>query len=271
MGDVPLDESIIRDAERAIAGDGPVRLNYQVQNTHRAVGTQLSSRIAIAHGSRGLPDGTIELNLSGSAGQSLGAFLMKGVRIRLAGEANDYVGKGLSGGEISVRPVDAAKFRTHENSIIGNTVLYGATSGALYAAGQAGERFCVRSSGANAVVEGVGDHGCEYMTGGTVIVLGRTGRNFGAGMTGGIAYILDEEKKFEGCYNPRLVVIQRLLGNGDIKIVRGFIEKHWEFTKSQRARDVLDHWDRYQPMFWKVIPKETLARLAKESPVAIGG
>jgi glutamate synthase domain-containing protein 3 len=174
-----------------------------VKNTFRSIGTQLSGEIAYRYGDEGLPDGTLNLTLSGSAGQSLGAFLVKGVRITLVGESNDYVGKGMSGGEIILVPSPAAKFDPAKNSICGNTVLYGATGGSLYIRGRAGERFAVRNSGATAVVEGIGDHGCEYMTNGQVIVLGLTGKNFAAGMSGGLAYVLDQEGSFEQrCNRP---------------------------------------------------------------------
>ncbi|MBI2871230.1 MAG: glutamate synthase large subunit [Candidatus Omnitrophica bacterium] len=269
VGDTPLDDQIIRDAAPALTRGEPVRLEYPVRNTMRAIGTKLSYTAAKRFENGGLQAGTIEIHLKGSAGQSLGAFLIKGVRIFLEGEANDYVGKGLSGGEIIVRPPAQAGFATHENAIIGNTVLYGATSGELYAAGRAGERFCVRNSGGLAVVEGIGDHGCEYMTGGTVVVLGEAGRNFGAGMTGGLAFVLDERGELSARFNPQLVLLERLSKDGDIEVVRRLIERHGEFTESPRARTVLDGWEEFLPLFWKVIPKEVKAIEAQEAPEAV--
>jgi glutamate synthase domain-containing protein 2/glutamate synthase domain-containing protein 1/glutamate synthase domain-containing protein 3 len=193
IGESPLDDAILQDCKDAIVDAVKMTKDYRVRNVHRSIGTKVSGEIGYQHGAEGLPEGTLTLNLTGTAGQSFGAFLTSGIRMVLSGEANDYVGKGMSGGEIIVRPPADHTYKPHENSIVGNTCLYGATGGKLFANGRAGERFAVRNSGATAVVEGVGDHGCEYMTGGTVVVLGRTGKNFGAGMTGGIAYVLDLE------------------------------------------------------------------------------
>ena len=175
-------------------------------------------------------------------------------RTVLTGEANDYVGKSMAGGEIVVRPSADARYASHENTIIGNTVMYGATGGTLFAAGQAGERFCVRNSGGESVVEGIGDHGCEYMTGGTVVVLGRTGRNFAAGMTGGVAFILDEDHDFEKLYNPQLVGLERISDAGDIMTLQSLTLRHQALTHSLRAQEILHRWDYYLPMFWKVVP-----------------
>ncbi|MBI2911410.1 MAG: glutamate synthase large subunit [Chloroflexi bacterium] len=254
-GDVPLDETILTDAAPALAGTGRVQLSYTVRNVNRAVGTRVAGEIAYRYGNAGLPDGTIDLTFRGTAGQSFGAFCVQGLRLTLEGEANDYVGKGMGGGEIVVKPSPRARFRAHANIIMGNTVLYGATGGYLFAAGRAGERFAVRNSGAVAVVEGVGDHGCEYMTAGVVVVLGETGRNFGAGMSNGVAFVLDEQNEFHRRFNPELVEIRRLGEISDEEIVlRDFIERHIAATSSQRGREILDRWTHYLPLFWKVAP-----------------
>src|SRR5579871_3750615 len=221
----PLDDIILQDAKDAITEQQPISLSYRVTNVNRSVGTKVSGEIGYQYGEAGLPEGTLELKLEGSAGQSFGTFLAPGIRLILEGEANDYVGKGMSGGEIIVKPSPGHKFVAGDNSIVGNTCIYGATGGTLLANGRAGERFGVRNSGATAVVEGVGDHGCEYMTGGTVVVLGRTGKNFGAGMTGGLAYVLDVEERFGDLYNPGLVGIERL-NDEDKGIVQQLIYKH---------------------------------------------
>ena len=196
----------------------------------------------------------LEINLRGSAGQSLCAFLSPGLRVILTGEANDYVGKCMSGGQVILKPRPEHKFVAHEAMIAGNTCLYGATGGQFFANGKAGERFAVRNSGATAVIEGLGDHGCEYMTNGTVLVLGNTGRNFGAGMTGGTAYVLDLEDTFEKLYNPQLIQVERLSSLEDKQIVKDLAYKHLEATESARAREILGEWARFQPKFWKVSP-----------------
>ena len=249
-----LDDSILQDAREAVNDQLPLALSYRVKNTNRAVGTKLSGEIAYLWGEQGLPDGTIELNLRGSAGQSLGAFLSPGVRITLIGEANDYVGKGMGGGEIVVRPPTTRPYVAHENSIVGNTCLYGGTGGMFFAAGRAGERFAVRNSGVTAVIEGVGDHGCEYMTGGRVLVLGKTGKNFGAGMTGGIAYVLDLDESFPIGLNRELVIHERLESEEDIIAVKELVYKHLERTESDRAKEILSDWSRYQSKFWRIRP-----------------
>jgi glutamate synthase domain-containing protein 3 len=231
-----------------------VQIRYAIRNDQRTVGTRLSGEVARRHGGDGLEPGTITVNLEGTAGQSFGAFAMRGLRLLLSGEANDYVGKGLCGAEIVVRPPSGAPFESHRNVIVGNTVLYGATSGRLHAAGRAGERFAVRNSGAEAVVEGAGDHCCEYMTGGVVAVLGPTGRNFGAGMSAGVAYVLDEAGDFPRKVNTELVHLERL-GDGDDRAqLLGLLRDHLAATDSARARAILDAFDRYAPKFWKVLP-----------------
>ena len=249
-----LDDSILQDAREAVNDQLPITLSYRVKSVNRAVGTKLSGEIGYLWGEQGLPEGTIELELRGSAGQSLGAFLSPGVKITLTGEANDYVGKGMGGGEIVVKPPANRKYVAHENSIVGNTCLYGGTGGEFYAAGRAGERFGVRNSGVTAVIEGVGDHGCEYMTGGAVLVLGRTGKNFGAGMTGGVAYVLDLEDSFPRMLNSELVVHERLAGEEDIVAVKWLVYKHLERTESDQAKEILGDWHSYEPKFWKIRP-----------------
>ncbi|HEY8478106.1 MAG TPA: glutamate synthase large subunit [Chloroflexota bacterium] len=267
-GDAPLDERIIRDAAAALERGEPVALSYPIRNSNRSVGTRLAGAVAYRYRRQKLPEGTITITFHGSAGQSFGAFVTDGMRLVLEGEANDYVGKGLSGGEIIVRPPSGATYPTHKNVIMGNTVLYGATGGALFAAGRAGERFAVRNSGALAVVEGTGDHCCEYMTAGVVVVLGPTGRNFGAGMSNGVAFVLDEEGDFLLKYNPELVVPQRLADEADIALLRSMVEAHLAKTNSPRAREVLDRWDHYLPLFWKVAPKATPKPVAATETVA---
>ena len=231
---------------------------YPVINTDRNVGTRLSGRIAEVHGNHGLPDGSIQITCTGSAGQSFGTFLCSGVDLTLIGEGNDYVGKGMCGGSIVIRPCEnmADSFVQSENSIIGNTVLYGATGGELYANGRAGERFCVRNSGGTAVCEGVGDHGCEYMTNGLVAILGLTGQNFGAGMSGGVAYILDNDGKFQSRLNPEMVVALPVARDADIAEIKDLIEKHAEKTGSTIAQELLADWDNTLHSMLRVIPKD---------------
>jgi glutamate synthase (NADPH/NADH) large chain/glutamate synthase (ferredoxin) len=260
--DRPLDDAVLQDAKDAITDKTPMSLSYKVRNVNRSVGARISGEIGYQRGPQGLPEATLELKLEGSAGQSLGAFLSPGLRIVLEGEANDYVGKSMSGGEIIVRPPAERQFTAEDNSIIGNTVMYGATGGVLYASGRAGERFAVRNSGGTAVVEGLGDHGCEYMTNGTVVVLGRTGRNFGAGMTGGVAYVLDLEDKFESLINPQLIGVERL-SEPDVALVQQLVYKHLENTESQRAKEILADWPRYGAKFWKARPHPPAAKPAE--------
>ncbi len=277
-----LDQELVKQAAPALERGEAVKINLPVRNLNRTVGAMLSGAVATKYGHAGLPDDTIHITLSGTAGQSFGAFLARGVTMDLVGEGNDYVGKGLSGGRIVVRP--DAKFRgdTAENIIIGNTVLYGAIEGEAFFAGVGGERFAVRNSGATAVVEGVGDHGCEYMTGGTVVVLGETGRNFAAGMSGGVAYVFDEDGSFAGRCNMAQVALEpveeefaarkgteegddleshgrvdvRHLGLADEAILKGLIEKHAQYTGSVTAKRILEHWSSYRAKFVKVMPHE---------------
>ncbi len=257
-----LDAQIIKDASAVFSRGEKMQLTYSVRNTHRAVGTRLSSEITRKFGMSKLADGHVTVRLRGSAGQSLGAFLCKGITLEVFGDANDYVGKGLSGGTIIVRPAVSSPLASQKNTIIGNTVLYGATSGRLFAAGQAGERFAVRNSGATVVVEGCGANGCEYMTGGVAVVLGEVGANFGAGMTGGMAFIYDPEERFARRANPENIVWQRLASAHWEGVLRGLIEEHAARTDSKWSKGLLEDWDRVAGLFWQVCPKEMLTRLA---------
>ncbi len=264
--DDALDHELILQAEPALARGEHVRLEARVRNVNRCVGGLLSSRIARDLGADGLPEGTIEVAFTGSAGQSFGGWLMAGVSFALHGDANDYTGKGLSGGVLSVQPPAGVTFAAEENVIVGNTVLYGATSGRAFFRGQAGERFCVRNSGASAVVEGVGDHGCEYMTGGRVVVLGPTGRNFAAGMSGGVAYVLDEDGAFAAKVNPEMV--DQLEAMDDVtQECFELVAEHGRRTGSAKAAAVLADWEAARARFVKVFPtdyKRVLAELAAE-------
>ncbi|MCL6644355.1 MAG: glutamate synthase large subunit [Dehalococcoidia bacterium] len=249
----------------------PVQAELPIRNIHRTVGTILSSEITRRYGARGLPEDTIQLHFRGSAGQSLMAFGVRGVTVRVEGDVNDYCAKGLSGGKVIVFPDREARFVPEENIIAGNVVLYGATSGEVYLRGIAGERFCVRNSGARAVVEGVGDHGCEYMTGGVAVILGETGRNFAAGMSGGIAYVLDEAGRFPTLVNREMVELEDLSQEEDQRTLRTLIERHVRYTGSTRGQYVLDNWERLLQKFVKVMPldyKRALAELARERQAA---
>ena len=252
-----LDHKILAAARAAIDTLVPIEIDLPVRNVHRTVGTMLSGEIARKYGSVGLPDDTIRIQLTGSAGQSLGAFLTNGVTLTLEGEANDYVGKGLSGGRLIVYPPRASGFAAEENILIGNVALYGATSGEAFFNGVAGERFAVRNSGATAVVEGVGDHGCEYMTKGTVLVLGSCGRNFAAGMSGGVAYVFDEQRNFteERC-TLGSVDLEPLVEAQDLQIVKDLVTRHLELTGSRRAKWILGHWSDTLSHFIKIFPHE---------------
>ncbi|MDR6852651.1 glutamate synthase (NADPH/NADH) large chain [Sphingomonas sp. BE123] len=257
-----LDAQIIADARAVFERGEKMQLAYNVRNTHRAVGTRLSSEITRSFGMSKLNDGHVQIRLRGSAGQSLGAFLCKGVTLEVFGDANDYVGKGLSGGTIVVRPLVSSPLASQDNTIIGNTVLYGATSGRLFAAGQAGERFAVRNSGAQVVVEGCGANGCEYMTGGVAVVLGEVGANFGAGMTGGMAFIYDESGTFDARANGESIVWQRLTSLHWEAVLKNLVTDHAEATDSKWSRGLLEDWERVRGHFWQVVPKEMLTRLA---------
>jgi len=289
-----LDRRLIEAAAPALEGGTAVQITETISNTDRSAGAMLSGEVAKRYGARGLPEDTIAISLTGTGGQSLGAWLMTGVSIDLVGEANDYVGKGLSGGRLVVRPKPDARIVPSESIIIGNTALYGAIGGQCYFRGVAGERFAVRNSGAIAVVEGTGDHGCEYMTGGIVVVLGKTGRNFAAGMSGGIAYVLDEDGTFDSRCNMAMVELEPVaeeemisardyhhagdleshgeveimgdLSSGDAERLKALIERHKSFTNSDVAAKILDNWGVYLPKFRKVMPtdyRKALADMAK--------
>ncbi len=253
-----LDDHIDHEIMKRIDLDKvvPTTIDLPIDNSKRAAGTLLSGELAKRYGARGLPDGSIHVRLSGSAGQSLGAFLVAGVTLELAGDANDYIGKGLSGGRIVVRLPPTARYAAEDNVIIGNVALYGATGGDLFANGLAGERFAVRNSGARAVVEGVGDHGCEYMTGGVVVVLGPVGRNFGAGMSGGTAFVFDPSQTFRSRCNLDMIELEPLVDESDLWLVHGLIEDHVRLTGSARGKKLLDTWDHISARFVKVIPTE---------------
>jgi glutamate synthase (NADPH/NADH) large chain len=282
-----LDHQLIADGALAIEQSKPVRLEYRIRNAHRSVGAMLSGTIARRHGHRGLPEDTLHVAFDGTAGQSFGAFLARGVTFELQGATNDYVGKGLSGGRIVVYPNPESPARPEENIVVGNTVMYGAIDGEAYFRGVAGERFCVRNSGASALVEGTGDHGCEYMTGGTVVVLGRTGRNFAAGMSGGVAYVYDGDGTFAERCNVSMVALERMLpeadqlraekelaaagkgrvlhaGQADEALLRSLIERHLRFTGSTLALALLDRWDTARSRFVKVFPYEYQRALTEQ-------
>ena len=254
--DQALDYKLIDHARDAIDGGDPIVIKLPIRNIHRTVGAMLSGEIARRHGSAGLPDGTIHFQFTGSAGQSFGAFLAHGVTLELEGDANDYVGKGLSGGKLIVYPPRASTFLPEENIVIGNVALYGATSGEAFLNGMAGERFAVRNSGATAVVEGLGDHGCEYMTNGLVVVLGKVGRNFAAGMSGGIAFVLDEKGDFAEKRCNTAGVDLESVGEADAGLLQGLIYRHVEYTASPRGKWILENWEQMVPQFVKVFPHE---------------
>jgi glutamate synthase domain-containing protein 3 len=264
--DDALDWELLRKCEPALERGESVRLGpIPVRNVNRTVGGILSGEVARRRGARGLPEGTIEIALSGSAGQSFGAWLAPGITLSLRGETNDYAGKGLSGGIISVRPPEKARFLAEENMIVGNTVLYGAIAGRAFFRGLAGERFAVRNSGAKTVVEGLGDHGCEYMTGGRVVVLGRTGRNFAAGMSGGIAYVYDQDRAFAGRCNLELVELEEL-GERDEADVKELIAEHVARTGSLVGRNLLASWEKgARERFVKVMPRDYKRVLAEQA------
>jgi len=295
-----LDRKLIAQAQAALDRGAPVRISAAIRNIDRSAGAMLSGEIAKRYGHTGLPDDTIHVSLTGTAGQSFGAFLAKGVTFEIEGDANDYVGKGLSGGRIVIRPPADAGIVPEESIIVGNTVLYGAIAGECYFRGVAGERFAVRNSGATAVIEGAGDHCCEYMTGGVVVVIGRTGRNFAAGMSGGIAYVLDEDGSFEQRCNLAMVelepvpeeeeISEKIFGHAndletsgrvditsdmtryDAERLRILITRHTRFTGSKRGAEILANWNQYLPMFRKVMPVEyrrALQELKKEQAAAM--
>jgi glutamate synthase (NADPH/NADH) large chain len=293
-----LDRRLIAEAAPALESGTPVVIETEIRNVDRSTGAMLSGEVARRYGHEGLNDDTVTVKLTGTAGQSFGAFLARGVTLDLVGDANDYVGKGLSGGRIVVRPPAGAKYEPTESIIVGNTVLYGAVEGECYFSGIAGERFAVRNSGAVAVVEGVGDHGCEYMTGGIAVVIGRTGRNFAAGMSGGIAYVLDEDGSFASRCNLAMVelepvpeeddLLEQLHHHGGDMECHGrvdvssdmtthdeerlvtLIQNHLHYTGSARARHILDNWSEFRPKFVKVMPVEYRRALREMEQARMG-
>jgi glutamate synthase (NADPH/NADH) large chain len=274
-----LDWSLISKAKPALENADPVSGEFLIRNVNRAVGTMLSNEISKVYLGKGLPEGTIHYKFKGSAGQSFGAFAAPGLRFELEGDANDYFGKGLSGGQLILYPDKRSKFDPSDNIIAGNVAFYGATAGEAYIRGLAGERFAVRNSGAKAVVEGVGDHGCEYMTGGTVVILGETGRNFAAGMSGGIAYVYDTKGKFKERCNTEMIGFDPM-EQEDIAALKHLIENHHKYTGSTTASYILRNWDASLKQFVKVMPtdykavlqkKKELKKLEQENKVAING
>jgi glutamate synthase (ferredoxin) len=266
-----LDNELIAQSVNALERGTPVSLQLPIRNVHRTVGTMLGYQVTRRYGAEGLPDDTIRIKFSGSAGQSFGAFVPRGITLELEGDSNDYIAKGLSGGKVIVYPPRHATLVPEANIVIGNVALYGATGGEAYFRGLAGERFAVRNSGALAVVEGVGDHGCEYMTGGRVVVLGRTGRNFAAGMSGGIAYVLDVNGDFGMRCNPEFVDLEPLGSSEDIELVRDLIRRHVMHTGSEHATRILDAWAETQGLFVKVMPRDYKRVLTAQAVAAAEG
>ena len=258
-----LDNKLIIDCAKSLDDALVTNNEYKINNTNRTVGTMLGYEVTRRFGAKGLPDATIKLHFSGSAGQSFGAFVPSGIEMTLEGDSNDYLGKGLSGGRIILHPDKRAKFAAHENVIAGNVIGYGATSGEIFISGIVGERFCVRNSGATAIVEGVGDHGCEYMTGGRVVVLGMTGRNFAAGMSGGISYIYDIDGNFASRVNTELVDLVSL-EKEDITWLKTVISRHAALTGSSRAQEILDDWKKSFAMIRKVLPRDFARVIAEQ-------
>jgi glutamate synthase (NADPH/NADH) large chain len=251
-----LDNELIALCQPALDRGEKVIADLEIRNVNRTVGTMLGSELTRRYGNNGLPDDTIDITFHGSAGQSFGAFVPSGITLRLEGDTNDYVGKGLSGGKLIVYPPKVATFVPEENIVVGNVALYGATSGAAFFRGVAGERFMVRNSGAVGVVEGTGDHGCEYMTGGRAVIIGKTGRNFGAGMSGGIAYVFDEDGTFATRCNMEMVGLEALEEHEDLDLVQGLLERHFEYTGSTVADNILRDWPAQSGKFVKVMPSE---------------
>ena len=262
-----LDNSYLKEVCEAIDAGKNFSTEVSIRNIHRTVGTLVSSEIAKRFGHKGLPDDTVKITYKGACGQSFGAFASKGMTMILKGEANDYLGKGLSGGRIIVKPYALADYAPDENVIAGNVVLYGATGGEVYLNGQAGERFAIRNSGATVVVEGIGDHGCEYMTGGCAVILGSTGVNFGAGMSGGIAYVYDEKGSFDNQCNLDTLDLELVDSKEDEDHLRQLLEKHLDYTGSPKAAHILSSWESSLPRFIKVFPmeyKRALGKLSRE-------
>ncbi len=254
--------TLLRICEPAIERGEKVIAELPIRNVHRVVGTITSGEITRKYGAKGLPDDTIRILFKGSAGQSFGAFMTRGMTFTLEGDANDYLGKGLSGGRIILFPPKQSTFAAENNMIAGNVALYGATAGEIYIRGMAGERFAVRNSGVTAVVEAIGDNGCEYMTGGRVAVLGRAGRNFGAGMSGGVAFVLDEAGDFATRVNLQMVAVEKVESAREVAELKELVEKHQALTGSTRAKAILGAWEAYLPKFVKVMPKDYKRMLA---------
>ena len=276
--DHALDESIdnrelIPAAQGVIDGEQNFCVaDLEIKNTDRSAGSTLAGMIALKHGFAGLPEDSITFKFKGQAGQSFGCFATRGMTMLLEGDANDYVGKGLCGGKIAVFPPLTATFKASENIIAGNTVLYGATEGEVFLRGVAGERFAVRNSGASSVVEGVGDHGCEYMTGGTIVVIGPTGRNFAAGMSGGVAYVYDDNSMFPKLCNQEMVSLESVTAEADKAVLKGLLEKHLKYTGSITAQSILEDWENEVRWFVKVMPndyKRVLEAMAKRVDVSV--
>jgi len=263
-----IDFDIIEQAHPALFRKEKTTLDFDIHNTDRAVGAILSNEISKIYGAQGLPENTLKLNFTGAAGQSFGAFATKGLTMVVNGNTNDYLGKGLSGAKLIIKVPEESTIIPEENIITGNVTLYGATDGEVYINGKAGERFCVRNSGAKAVVEGIGDHGCEYMTGGVAVILGQVGRNFGAGMSGGIAYIYDDKKTFEAHCNKESLNLEPVVEQKDISELKELIENHYNATLSPLAQRILENWENELPKFIKIFPeeyKQALKRLEEEN------
>lgn len=261
-----VDRELIYRAQSALQSGEPVQAHFTINNQNRAVGTMLSHEISKKCGAPGLPENTIHFKFTGTAGQSFGAFAAHGLTLELEGDANDYVGKGLSGGRLIIYPHSSATFTANENIIIGNVAFYGATNGEAYLNGLAGERFCVRNSGARVVVEGVGDHGCEYMTGGIALILGPTGRNFAAGMSGGVAYVYDQDFSFTSNCNMEMILLDTL-DQEDQDVIKNMISNHLQYTGSPVAKNLISNWEEVQNRFIKVIPIDYKKVLEKRKEV----
>jgi glutamate synthase (NADPH/NADH) large chain len=262
-----LDEQIIKDAEALFKNKQKIQLAYNIKNTDRALGTRFSSEVTRRFGMSALSDDFAFIRMRGTAGQSLGAFTAKGITLEVFGDANDYVGKGLSGGKIIVRPKTSTTLATNKNVIIGNTVLYGATKGQLFAAGLAGDRFCVRNSGAETIVEGCGDNACEYMTGGNAVILGSVGNNFAAGMTGGMAFVYDKSGTLPVRINLEDVIYQQQMTSYWEEFLFLKIKLHYQTTQSNHAKNLIDNWEKEKFLFWQIIPKEMIKKF--KNPVFI--
>jgi glutamate synthase domain-containing protein 3 len=263
-----FDQQLLTLCRPALEHKTPVELTLSVRNIHRTVGTMLAGEVTRRHGPMGLPEGTIKVHFEGTAGQSFGCFMVNGMDFVLSGDANDYVGKAMSGGRLAIHPPKGFTYAAEQSTLVGNTVLYGATGGRAFFNGVAGERFCVRNSGATTVVEGVGDHGCEYMTGGLVVILGKTGRNFAAGMSGGLAYVLDENNQFTSHCNTEMVSLERLSDHEEINKLRSLLEEHVQSTASKKGQRLLANWTQTVSMFVKVFPNEWRRVLGERNEAA---